>query len=1520
MTATEHDNDSPSLTFTPSAVTVGEGSTAKYSVELSHEPTATVTVGVAVVAGGDSDISVTSPSGGSLTFTTGNWNVGQEVTLSAAQDTDVADGTATIRHTASGGGYDSVTGDVPVTEDDDDRDISFTSTTVTVPEGGTAKYSVKLTGAPSGNVTLMLTRASGDSDISVTSPSGGSLTFTTGNWNVNQEVTLSAAADDDLADGQAIIRHTASGGGYASVTGDVTATEDDDDSPSVTFTPSAVTVTEGSTAKYSVRLAYRPSANVTVAVAVVAGGDSDISVTSPSGGSLTFTTGNWNVGQEVTLSAAEDNDGLHGTATIRHTASGGGYASVTGDLVATEDDNDPLALRFSRDAFSVSEGDTAKYSLRLATLPTANVTVSFALLAGSDSDISISSPAVHSFTFTTGNWNVGQEVTLSAAEDLDGANGTATVRHTASGGGYGSVTGDVTATESDNDSPGFSFTSIALSVSEGGTETYSLALATAPTASVTVSISRASGDSDISVTSPAGGSLTFTTLNWFVTQQVTLSAGQDNDITDGEATIRHTASGGGYGSVTGDVTATEDDDDSPSLTFTPSAVTVAEGNTAKYSVRLAHQPSANVRVAVAPLAGGDSDISVTSPSGGSLTFTTGSWNVNQEVTLSAAEDDDLADGEATIRHTASGGGYASVTGDVTATESDDDSPSLTFTSSAVTVAEGSTAKYSVRLAHQPSANVALVITRSSGDSDISVTSPSGGSLTFTTGSWNVNQEVTLSAAEDDDLADGEATIRHTALGGGYGSVTGDVTATEDDNDSASLTFTPSAVTVTEGSTAKYSVRLAHQPSANVTVAVAVVAGGDADISITSPSGGSLTFATGNWNVTQDVTLSAAEDNDLADGQATIRHTASGGGYASVTGDVTATEDDNDSPRLTFTTLAVQVTEGGTAMYSVRLAHQPSANVTVTVAPVAGGDSDIAVTSPVGGSLTFTTGNWNVNQEVTLSAAEDEDLADGRSLIRHTATGGGYDSVTGDVTATEDDNDSPSLTFTPSAVTVPEGSTAKYSVRLSHQPGASVAILLGRASGDTDLSASPAILPFLPTNWNTDQEVTITALQDDDLVDGQAIIRHTALGGGYDSVTGDVTATEDDDDSASIILTPSAATVTEGSTAKYSVRLAQQPNANVTVAVAVVAGGDADISITSPSGGSLTFTTGNWNVTQDVTLSAAEDDDLADGQATIRHTASGGGYAGITADLVATEDDNDSPSLTFTPSAVTVTEGSTAKYSVRLAQQPSANVTVAVAVVAGGDADISITSPSGGSLTFTTGNWNITQDVTLSAAEDNDLADGQATIRHTASGGGYASVTGDVTATEDDNDLPSLVFTRDSLTVTEGATANYSVSLRYQPHASVAVSVLRASGDTDLSPDPPLLLYTTTNWNIPKRVTVTAAQDDDGADGQAIIRHTALGGGYDSVTADVTVTEDDDDSASLVFSDASPSVPENDSFTYTLRLSTQPSATVTVAVAVVAGWRLGYFGHLPIGRLPHLHNGKLGPGARHNSCGGRRHRP
>ena len=70
------------------------------------------------------------------------------------------------------------------------------------------------------------------------------------------------------------------------------------------------------------------------------------------------------------------------------------------------------------------------------------------------------------------------------------------------------------------------------------------------------------------------------------------------------------------------------------------------------------------------------------------------------------------------------------------------------------------------------------------------------------------------------------------------------------------------------------------------------------------------------------------------------------------------------------------------------------------------------------------------------------------------------------------------------------------------------------------------------------------------------------------------------------------------------------------------------------------------------MSAAEDDDAADGTATIRNRASGSGYSGLTAELTATEDDNDTASVTVSASTLTVNENGSATYTVVLDTRPT----------------------------------------------------------------------------------------------------------------------------------------------------------------------------------------------------------------------------------------------------------------------------
>ncbi len=417
--------------------------------------------------------------------------------------------------------------------------------------------------------------------------------------------------------------------------------------------------------------------------------------------------------------------------------------------------------------------------------------------------------------------------------------------------------------------------------------------------------------------------------------------------------------------------------------------------------------------------------------------------------------------------------------------------------------------------------------------------------------------------------------------------------------------------------------------------------------------------------------------------------------------------------LVVTPTAVSVPEGGMNTYSVRLQAQPSANVTVT-STAGTGDANLTISG--GGSLTFTPANWNVAQNVTISAAEDADTNNGTRPF--TVASAGLTSVT--VTATEADNDNAqALVVTPTAVSVPEGGTATFGVRLQVQPTVNVTVTIAAGTGDANLTAQPpATRTFTPANWNVVQNVTLAAAEDADTANGTRPFNVSSPG--LTTVT--VTATEADNDSPqAIIVTPTSLTVPEGGTNTITVRLQSQPAGNVTV---IITPGTGDTSLTvSPT--TLTFTPANWNIAQTVTFSAAEDADSTNG--TRPFVFSSTGLTSIT--VTVTEADNETgQGLIVTPTTITVPEGSSAPFAVRLAAQPTGNVTVTTTA---GTGDTDLTVQSGGMLTFTTNNWNMTQNVVIAAAQDADNTNG--TRAFTVASAGLTSVT--VNASEVDDDAP-----------------------------------------------------------------------------------------------------------------------------------------------------------------------------------------
>ena len=204
----------------------------------------------------------------------------------------------------------------------------------------------------------------------------------------------------------------------------------------VTFSPTALFVPEGGSAGYTVVLDAQPTDDVTITVTRGPSGDEDLTATP---NSLTFTDSNWDTPQTVTVSAAEDADGRAGIASFRHDLDSldDNYKSIPlGSIRVTEVDSDKIGVTVSPQRLMVLEGGSAGYTVVLNTQPTDDVTVEANPDQESDDDLTVSSDTDMdtrtdsvTLTFTDSNWDTPQTVTVSAAEDADESNGTATFSH-----------------------------------------------------------------------------------------------------------------------------------------------------------------------------------------------------------------------------------------------------------------------------------------------------------------------------------------------------------------------------------------------------------------------------------------------------------------------------------------------------------------------------------------------------------------------------------------------------------------------------------------------------------------------------------------------------------------------------------------------------------------------------------------------------------------------------------------------------------------------------------------------------------------------------------------------------------------------------------------------------------------------------------------------------------------------------------------------------------------------------------
>ena len=274
-------------------------------------------------------------------------------------------------------------------------------------------------------------------------------------------------------------------------------------------------------------------------------------------------------------------------------------------------------------------------------------------------------------------------------------------------------------------------------------------------------------------------------------------------------------------------------------------------------------------------------------------------------------------------------------------------------------------------------------------------------------------------------------------------------------------------------------------------------------------------------------------------------------------------------------------------------------------------------------------------------------------------------------------------------------------------------------------------------------------------------------------------------------------------------------------------------------------------------------------------------------------------LVFDVAALAIAEGGSRSYNVALETKPSETVRVRIEESFTSFANLEYHPEI---LFFTPENYNVPQTVTVSAPRDYP-SNVSATLHHIPSGSGYRVIADlPVTVLDVDAGVAGVIVSETALSIAgNGGTASYTVALRSRPSDDVHI-VARPDDKYLTMPEPMQLMFTPSNWDTPRTVTVTAMGDgsDDTSLRFTTLNHFAFsddpdyddiavpsveltvtgaaGSGGDEDDAETAVVEPGDGGAGVSISETSLSVSESGGIaTYVVSLDRAPDADVYVWV-------------------------------------------
>ena len=849
-----------------------------------------------------------------------------------------------------------------------------------------------------------------------------------------------------------------------------------------------------------------------------------------------------------------------------------------------------------------------------------------------------------------------------------------------------------------------------------------------------------------------------------------------------------------------------------------------------------------------------------------------------------------------------------VTGAEVEITDDDTAPAVTLLLSDASIGEGGgivTVTASLDHASSESTTVTVSVAPDTPATSSDYSLSTNTTLTIAANATTSTGTVTITGVDNDlDAADKTVQVKGAAVNGLGVTDPSDVQLTLEDNDARGVTVSATAVDVDEDDTATYTVVLTSQPTGDVTVTPSRESG-DTDVTVS----GALTFTALNWATLQTVTVSAAHDADALDDTAVIANAVSGGDYglvAAASVDVTVDDDETPSSGVTLSVSPDSVGEGADAT-AITVTAALNGGTRGSATPVAvTADSGTATSGTdfgvvTGITITIPANTASHTGTFSLSPTQDtEDEPDETVEVNGTTTVPGL-LVTGAEVEITDDDTAPAVTLLLSDASIGEGGgivtvTASLDHASSESTTVTVSVAPDTPATSSDYSLSTNTTLTIAANATTSTgTVTITGVDNDlDAADKTVQVKGAAVNDLGVTDPSDMELTLEDDDTRGVTVSATAVDVDEDDTATYTVVLTSQPTGDVTVTPSRESG-DTDVTVS----GALTFTALNWATLQTVTVSAAHDADALDDTAVIANAVSGGDYGLVAAASVdVTVDDDETPSsgVTLSVSPDSVGEGAVATAITVTATLNGGTRDAATPVAVTADSGTATSGTDFGEVTGITitipANTRMhTGTFSLAPTQDSeDEPDETVEVNGTTAVEGFAVTGAAVEIIDDDDDAaPTVTLLLSDASIGEGggiATVTASLNHASSDPTTVTVSVSpdspATSSDYSLSTIKVLTIAAESTAST-GTVTVTGVDNDlAAADKTVQVKGAAVNDLGVTDPADVELTLEDDDTRGVTVSATAVDVDENDTATYTVVLTSQPTGDVTVTPSRESG--------------------------------------